>query len=189
MGKHSNIECTLSGFLNITKGRSTGSADTAEGVISELCRRTQPRLAHRLSCPAPPRARCVESSRMVLVVLHTFLLPVPVHSLPVSSVLSITISVDQLQQDQNFVLKLLVCRSGSPRRPRRKPLQAVRESDEWEGTVTQSVYSKFSKTCIKGGSTGSADTAEGVKKRTFRKTTARACDLPAGCLHPLAAVM
>jgi len=110
-----------------------------------------------------------------------FLLPVPVHSLPVSSLLSITISIDQLQQDQNFVLKLLVCRSGSPRRPRRKPLQAVRESDEWEGTVTQSVYSKFSKTCIKGGSTGSADTAEGVKKRACGKTTANAsasCNLP-----------
>ena len=31
---------------------------------------------------------------------------------------------------------------------------------------------KFSKACIKGGSTGSADTAEGVKKRACGKTTA-----------------
>ena len=83
---------------------------------------------------------CGSNSLAVLVVLHTFLLPVQVHSLPVSSVLSITTDVDQLQQDQNLVLKLLVCRSGSPRRPRRRPLQAVRESDEWEGTVKQSVY-------------------------------------------------
>ena len=44
---------------------------------------------------------------------------------------------------------------------------------------------KLVKAFIKGGSTGSSDTAEGVKKRTFRKTTAEACELPAGCLHPL----
>ena len=88
--------------------------------------------------PAPPRARCVESSRLFLVVVHT--LPVPVHSLLVSGVLSITINVNQLQKDQNFVLKRLICRSGSPRRQRRRPLQAVLESDEWEGTVIQIVY-------------------------------------------------
>ena len=44
---------------------------------------------------------------------------------------------------------------------------------------------KLVKAFIKGESTGSADTAEGVKKRTFGKTTAEACERPAGCLHPL----
>jgi len=78
------------------------------------------------------------------------MLSVPVHSLPVSSVLSITINVNQLQQDQNFVLKRFICRSGSPRRQRRRPLQAVRESDEWEGTVIQIVYFQVFKSLHKG---------------------------------------
>jgi len=56
----------------------------------------QPRgRVNHLSYPAPPRARCVESSRLVLVVVYTP--PVPVHSLPVSGVLTITMNVDQLQ--------------------------------------------------------------------------------------------
>ena len=43
---------------------------------------------------------------------------------------------------------------------------------------------KFSKTCIKGVSTGSADTAEGVKKRACGRTTANAstCSI---CVDPL----
>ena len=48
---------------------------------------------NHLSYPAPPRARYVESSRLVLVVVHT--IPDPVHSLSVSGVLSITMNVDQ----------------------------------------------------------------------------------------------
>jgi len=48
---------------------------------------------------------------------------------------------------------------------------------------------KLFKTFIKGGSTGSADTAEGVKKRTCGKTTAEASTLPAGCLDPPAALV
>jgi len=43
---------------------------------------------------------------------------------------------------------------------------------------------KFSKPGIEGGSTGSADTAEGVKKRACGKTTANAsasCNLPRSC--------
>jgi len=47
VGKHSNIECTLSRFSKLTKGGSTGSADTAEGVKKRICGRPQPRLAHR----------------------------------------------------------------------------------------------------------------------------------------------
>ena len=43
-------------------------------------------------------------------------------------------------------------------------VKAVRESDEWESTVTSSVIVKIYKV-TKGGSTGSADTAEGVKKQ------------------------
>ena len=91
-----------------------------------------------LTYPAPSRARCVESSSLVLVVVH--ILSVPVYSLPVSGVLSITIHVNQLQQDQNFVLKRLICPNGSPRKQRRRPWQAVHESDQWEGTVIQIVY-------------------------------------------------
>ena len=101
-----------------------------------------------LSYPTPPRTRCVKSSRLVLFVVYT--LPVPVHSLPVSGAMIITINVNQLQQDQNFVLKRLICRSGSPRRQRRRPLQAVHESDEWEGTVIQIVYFQVFKSLHKG---------------------------------------
>jgi len=43
-------------------------------------------------------------------------------------------------------------------------VKTVRESNEWENTVTLSVHCQIGNV-TKGGSTGSADTAEGVKKR------------------------
>ena len=50
VGKHSNIECTLSRFSKLTKGGSTGSADTGQSVKKEdeLSGRLRQRFAYYL---------------------------------------------------------------------------------------------------------------------------------------------